>query len=278
MSGAAPRAAGLEDAPATPAPRVLRTPNWVGLWTLYRRQLTAFLRFGLESISGPLVSSLLFLAVFVLALAGREEMLPGIGVAEFVAPGLVAFALAHSAFDMGAFPVLHDKLEGMIQDVAMAPLSALEIVAGYVLSAATAALLNAAAILAVVALFVPLAFASAAQALLFAGLLALLFALVGMLVGLWADKWDHYSAAETFLIMPLGLLSGTFFSIATLPEAGQALMRANPVFYGIDGFRAGILGASESEAWLGAVLLVVIEIGLVLVLWRLVARGYKIRA
>lgn len=278
MSGAAPRPAGLDDASAAPTPRILRAPNWVGVKTLYRRQLTAFLRFGLESIGGPLVSSLLFLAVFVLALAGREEMLPGIGVAEFVAPGLVAFALAHSAFDMGAFPVLHDKLEGMIQDVAMAPLSALEIVAGYVLAAATAALLNAAAILAVVALFVPLAFASILQALLFAGLLALLFALLGMLIGLWADKWDHYSAAETFLIMPLGLLSGTFFSIATLPETGQALMRANPVFYGIDGFRAGILGVSESEAWLGAVLLAVLEIALVLVLWRLVARGYKIRA
>jgi ABC-2 type transport system permease protein len=257
--------------------RAVSVPNWLGLWTLYRRQLTAFLRFGLESIGGPLVSSLLFLAVFVLALAGRQEMLPGIGVAQFVAPGLVAFALTHSAFDMGAFPVLHDKLEGMIQDITMAPLSPLELLAGYVLAAATAGLINAAVILAAVSVFVPLPMVAVGQALGFALLLAALFALLGMLVGLWANKWDHYSAAETFLVMPLGLLSGSFFSIQMLPEAGQAILRANPVFYGIDGFRAGILGHAESQPWLGVALLLAVELALVVFLWCLVARGYKIR-
>jgi ABC-2 type transport system permease protein len=258
-------------------PRDIRSPNWLGLWALYRRQMSAFLKLGVETIGAPVVSSLLFLAVFVLALAGREEMLPGVGVAQFVAPGIAAFALAHNAFEMAAFPVLHDKLEGMIQDLVMAPLSAAELVAGYLLSAVSAALISLGVILAAVSIFVPLPMAAVGLALGFALLLAMLFGLLGLLVGLWADKWEHYSAAETFLILPLGLLSGSFFSIQVLPATGQALLRANPVFYGIDGFRAGILGHAESQIWLGAAILIAIEVVLGVLVWHLFARGYKIR-
>ena len=256
--------------------------NWRGLWSLYRREMKRYFKYAIEALGGPIVSSLLFLAVFTLA-AGEEAYSrvvaggEGPDLGAFIAPGIAAFSLALSAFHGGCFPVLYDKLEGMITDVIGAPLTEGELVFGFILSAATMGLLTGAGVAGAALLFVDLEIQDPLGVLLFAVLLSLVFATLGFIVGLWADTWDRCAAVETFLVMPLGLLSGSFFPLASLPELGQQAIRLNPVFYGIDGFRAGFIGWSDSSALLGAPLLAGLFLALYALAWHLIRRGYKIK-
>lgn len=259
------------------APRRFGRVNWRGLWTLYRRGFLRFLRFAPEGTLGQVVSSGLFLIVFTLALPDRVTTLGGVAPLVFLLPGIVAYQGFHAAFENAAFPVVYDKLEGMIGDVMMAPLKASEIVVAYVGSATLAGLLTGAAILLLGSLVVPLPLASLPTVLAFALLGSLLFALLGFLTGLWAEKWDRYALVETFLVLPLGILSGTFFSLAAVPDVGRELMLLNPVFYGIDGLRAGFIGSAQAPLGAGLALLAVLDLLLFLLCWRLASVGYKIR-
>ncbi|GAB4393781.1 MAG: ABC transporter permease [Kiloniellaceae bacterium] len=259
-------------------PLAFRRCNWRGLWALYYGYgVSRFLRFGLETLVGPLVSSLLFLLVFVVGQRGLGEMLPGVGLKEFIAPGVVLYAVVYTAFQNSAAMIVMDKMEGSLADVQMAPVSPLEIMAGFALSAASCGLMSGTLVLAGTAIFVDYSYFDVTVVLGFAVLAALLFALAGCIVGLWAERWDHYGAVEGFLIVPLGLLSGTFFSVERLPEAVRDWIYFNPVFYAVDGFRAGLIGQSETALPLGAGLLAGLNLALGLVAWRLFAAGYKIR-
>jgi ABC-2 type transport system permease protein len=260
-----------------PEPRRFGAVNWRGVWSLYRRNVHRFFRYGIESIGGPAVSSLLFLAVFDLALGGRGEMAPGASLAQFITPGIVIFSLAHSAFESAAAPIVYDKLDGMIGDVIGAPLTPLEVTAGYVLAAATDGLITGTVILGLMAVFVELPFHSLVAILGFAVAAALLFALIGVLTGLWADRWDNYSAAETFLILPLGLLSGAFFSLQGVPESVRWLFELNPVFHAVQGFRFGFIGATGGQVLASAIVLGALILALAGLAWRLFAIGYKIK-
>ncbi|MGH6947480.1 MAG: ABC transporter permease [Kiloniellales bacterium] len=252
--------------------------NWRGLWTLYWRNLARFLKLAMETLGAPAVTALLFIAVFVLALEGREEMLPGISVARFVAPGIVMFSLLHCAFESAAFPILYDKMEGMIQDVAAAPLSPIEILLGYAFAATSCALFVGVAVTFVVSFFVETQLVMPLALIGFAAAAALLFALFGTLVGLWADKWEHYAAAETFLVLPLGLLSGAFFTLRDLPHDLHWLFAINPVFHAINGFRYGFIGESDASLATGIGFLLLLDLLLAVFAWRLFVVGYKIRA
>ena len=260
--------------------RVFGAVNWRGLWSLYRREMKRYFKYVIEALGGPVVSSLLFLAVFSLA-AGEEAYgsivagSQGPDLGAFIAPGMAGFSLALGAFHGGCYPVLYDKLEGMITDVVGAPLTATELVIGYVFSAATMGLLTGIAVAAAALLVVDIQVLALWRLLLFGGLLSLVMATLGFLVGLWADTWDRCSAVETFLVMPLGLLSGSFFPLDTLPELGQAAIRLNPVFYGVDGFRSGFIGWSDSSALLGLPVLAALFLALFALAWLLIRRGYK---
>ncbi|MFQ6018269.1 MAG: ABC transporter permease [Kiloniellaceae bacterium] len=265
--------------PAAMAPDARRhgAVNWRGLWNLFRRGMHRFFRYAAETLGGPAVSSLLFLAIFVLALGGTGEVVPGVPLATFVAPGIVMFSMTHSAFENAAAPILYDKLEGMIGDIVSAPLSPLEIVAGYALSATASALVTGTLIVGLMSLFVELSVHSVAAVLGFALGGALLFALAGTVIGIWADRWDHYSAAETFLILPLGLLSGAFFTLERLPADARWAFEVNPVFHAVDGFRFGFTGHADGMILAGAGVLAVLNLALMLIAWRLFAIGYKIK-
>ncbi len=259
-------------------PLTFRRVNWRGLWAVYYGYgVSRFLRFGLETLVGPLVSSLLFLLVFVVGQRGLGEMLPGVGLKEFIAPGVVLYAVVYTAFQNSAAMIVMDKMEGTIADVQMAPLSSLEVVAGFALSAATCGLMAGTLVAAGTALFVDYSYFDATVVLGFAVLAALFFALLGSIAGLWAERWDHYGAVEGFLVVPLGLLSGTFFSVERLPEAFRDWIYFNPVFYAVDGFRAGFIGQAETSLALGAGILTALNLVLALLAWRLFAAGYKIR-
>lgn len=252
--------------------------NLRGLWTLFRRGLGRHLAWWTESLVGPCVSSLIFLTVFVLARGGLAgPVWPDLDLASFVAPGLVAFAFCHVAFSATGVNLLFDKMEGMVQDLLSAPLTSLELTLGWVFSAACSGLVTGAVVLLAFLPFVDWPAFDLLCLLGFALLGALLFAVLGLLIGLWARKWDHYSAADSFLMLPLGLLSGTFFVRADLPPLGGEILMANPVFHVVDGFRAALVGRADGDLALGAAYLSLLILALGLLAWRLVHHGWHLK-
>ena len=251
--------------------------NWRGIWSLYRRDLIRFLRYAGESIAGPAMSSLMFLAIFQLALGDAGDPMPGIPLAQFLVPGIVMFSVTQNAFENAAIALFHDKIEGIIGDILGAPITPLEVICAFAAAAAGNALITGAVILALMALFVDLPLHDPIAALGFAAAAALVFALLGTIVGICAERWDHFSAAETFLVFPIALLSGAFFSVANLPEHAQWLFRANPVFHALDGFRYGFIGQAQEPPAVAAAVLVVLIATLGALAWRLFAKGYKLK-
>lgn len=257
--------------------------NGRGLATLIGRGLWRHLHMWVHSLGGAAVSNLLFLTVLVLA---RDAALGPVWVdgagraydaASFVAPGLIAYAACHAAFETVGMYLVWDKMEGVVQDLLSAPLTAAELLAGWVLGATLAGFASGAAVTLVFLPFVDWPWPDPLPLLGFGMLGLLFFALLGVLVGLWARKWDHYAAAETFLLLPLGLLSGTFFLRQDLPPLGRELLFANPVFHVIDGIRSGFLGRSDGEPLFAVLLLLGLVTALSLVAWRLVLRGWHLK-
>ncbi len=262
----------------SPRVRPFGPVNWRGMWSLYRREQLRFLRYGVESIAGPAITSLMFLAIFQLALGDRADPMPGVALAQFLAPGIVMFSLAHSAFEAAAVAIFHDKIEGMIGDILGAPMTPLEVVGAFALAAVSNATITASVILAIMAIFVDLPLHAPFAVAGFALAAALLFALLGVIVGICAERWDHFSAAETFLVFPIALLSGAFFAVSSLPAGVQWLFQANPVFHALEGFRYGFTGqAQESLVLAAGVVLTLIGV-LGVLAWLLFAKGYKLKA
>ncbi|MGF1612276.1 MAG: ABC transporter permease [Kiloniellales bacterium] len=262
-------------APGPALPRPLGVVNWAGLWTHGRRGLQVYFHYAISTIGGPAVSGLLFLAIFSITLGDLVEPGSGASFIHFVVPGIGMVFLTHQAFQQAAFLILDDKLEGMIADFLMAPLSPLELMLGYALHAAVTGLVTGGVLLAIMALLTGLPLAAPWAVLGYAALGALLFAGIGTLAGLWAERWEHYSAAETFLILPLGILSGAFFSLESLPEATRWLIALNPAFYVIEGFRSGFIGGAAPAV--GIPLLLCLIVALWACNWRLFAVGYKLK-
>ena len=260
-----------------PSPRPIGAMNGLGCWTLCRRGLLRFWRWSWSSLGGACVSSVLLLAVFTLAAGEQGETIRGLSVGTFVAPGVLFFAIAHTAFESGAVLILEDKIEGTLSEVLMAPLAPMEMTAGFIVPPMANALVAGAVVFLVTLPFADYLFANPGVTLAFALLDALVFALIGGLVGLWADKWEHYGAAEAFLMLPLGFLSGGFFALDSLPEPARAMVQLNPLFHAVNGGRGGLTGVAEREPLLGAVFLLVLALFLAFVLWRLVISGYKVR-
>jgi len=250
------------------------------IWTLfYRRGVIRFMRFWVESLLGPMVSTMLFMTVFALALGPDGEMVPGLTALQFIAPGLAVFVLSQTAFQNVCFMLIIDKQEGVITDVLMAPLSPIELLFGYSLAGIANALLVALLLLGAMTVFTGPMLYSLGVTLFFAISAALLFSMIGVLVGLWSDKWDQFSLVDNFLVLPLGLLSGTFFTLNRIPESWQWLFEANPMFWIISGFRYGITGYGSVEdlIWQGGTLVCLVLI-MMFCGWLLFKRGYKIKS
>jgi ABC-2 type transport system permease protein len=244
--------------------------------TLYRREIRRYVLIWEENLGGAVVTALLFFVVFRLALEGAPDPLPGIGLSAFLAPGLVLVAAGQTAFAAGANWILHDKLEGTIGDVLTPPLSAAERVAAFAFGAATAGALSGTAVAAVVLPFAAVAWEAPMALLFFLAAGALLHGLAGVLVGLWAERWDQLSAAETFLLVPAIYMSAAFFPASSLPETWRAAILLNPAFYAVDGLRYGFLGRSEGDPLIAAAVLVALDLALFGLAWVLFRRGWKL--
>jgi ABC-2 type transport system permease protein len=251
----------------------------VGLQTLYFKEVRRFFKVQLQTIWAPAITTLLFLAIFALALGGVKRTVLGVPYADFLGPGLIVMGMVQNAFQNSSSSILIAKIQGSIVDVLMPPLSTGELLGAIVAGAVTRAWAVGLAVWAAM-LFWPgvnVSVDNGLQVFAFGTLGAMLLALGGVLTGMWADKFDHAAAVTNFVIQPLTLLSGTFYAIDRLPDTARAISLGNPFFYLIDGFRAGFIGVAEAPVLVGLLYVG----GLTLLLWALcywaLAKGWKLR-
>jgi ABC-2 type transport system permease protein len=256
--------------------------NWLGLETLFAKEVRRFLKVSFQTIFAPLISTLLFLLVFIQAMGGRAAV-GGVPYVEFLAPGLIMMAILTNAFANSSSSIIIGKVQGSIVDVLMPPLSASELLAAFVAGAACRGLLVAVVTAVTSAVFMALAstpmhISNLWAATYFAAAAALMFGMLGVIGGIWADKFDQLAAFTNFVITPLTFLSGTFYAISNLPEPFHTITRFNPVFYLIDGFRYGFTGAGEAPVALGIAITFAINAALAVICFRLLKSGYKLKS
>ena len=257
--------------------RHLGRVNWRGLWTLYMKEVRRFLNVVTQTVAAPVVTTLLFLAIFTLALGRSVEVVNGIPFAQFLAPGLVMMAMVQNSFANTSSSIVIAKVQGNIVDVLMPPISPGEFVAAYALAGMTRGIVVGLSTGIVMAFFVPMGFENLLFVLFFGAAASLMLSTIGIIGGIWADKFDHMAAITNFVITPLAFLSGTFYSIERLPEPFHTIAFFNPFFYMIDGFRSGFIGVSDAPFWLGMLVLGAVNAFLLLVAWRMVSSGYKLK-
>lgn len=269
---------------AGPGVPIIRNVNWGGLWTLYVKEVRRFFKVQLQTVWAPAVTTLLFLVVFTVALGGggRVVTLDGVAVpfANFIAPGLIVMGMLQNAFANSSFSLLVGKIQGTIVDYLMPPLSTGELLAALCGGAVTRAFCVGAAVWLAMALWPGVDVTPAhIWAILWFGFLGSLFlALMGVLTSIWAEKFDHAAAVTNFVVAPLALLSGTFYSVDRLSPLFQAISHANPFFYIISGFRYGFLGVADSPILLGSAVILLLDIVLALACYALLRSGWKIKS
>lgn len=254
--------------------------NIIGLTTLYKREVGRFLKVFLQTVIAPAVTTLLFLIIFTVALGRGGREVVGIPFATFLAPGLIAMAVLQNSFANTSSSLLIGKVQGTILDFLMPPLSAFELMLGFVSGAVTRGVMVAVTV-AIPMFFYPgvdLIFAHPLMLLYFIVSAAVMMALLGLLTAIWAEKFDHAAAVQNFLIQPLSLLSGTFYSITVLAPSWQMVSHANPFFYLIDGVRYGMLGHSDGNVVQGALIILALNVTLWLWAQYLFRSGYKLRS
>ncbi|MDZ4736270.1 MAG: ABC transporter permease [Rhodospirillaceae bacterium] len=262
---------------APPRHRRVGPINWIGLATLYFKEVRRFAKVATQTVIAPVITSLLFLAIFSLALGRTVQTIGGVSFAEFLAPGLIMMSMVQNAFANTSSSIMISKVQGSIVDLLMPPLSPGEIVVAMVLGGVTRGIAVGLAAVIGMSFFVPIAVHDAGFILFHAIAASLLLAQLGILGGIWAEKFDHIAAITNFVITPFAFLSGAFYSVQRLPEPWITIAHWNPFFYMIDGFRYGFIGHADGSLTVGMLLLIAAN-GLMLWLnWRLIAIGYKLR-
>ena len=251
--------------------------NGPGLYTLTAREIHRFGKIWLQTILAPVVAALLFLVVFDLAFADQRSDINGVTFAAFLAPGMVMMAVIQNSFANTSSSVLHAKILGNIVDTVAAPLSPTELNIGYALGGAARGLTVAVATSVVLFPLVGTGFAQPLWATYFVLAACLLLANIGIVTGMWAEKFDHTATVTNFIVTPLSFLSGTFYSVSSLPEPWNEISRWNPFFYLIDGFRYGVLGVSDAEPSTGLAVTLIANLLVGLLTWRLFQIGYKLK-
>ncbi len=253
--------------------------NWEGLRTLYVKEVRRFFKVQTQTVWAPAVTTLLFLVIFTVALGGVKRTVMGVPFADFIAPGLIVMTMMQTAFANASFSLLVGKIQGTIVDYLMPPLSTGELIAGLIGAAVTRAFLVGGAVWLAMALWpgVEVGLRHPLAALWFALMGALLLALLGLITSIWAEKFDHAAAVTNFVVAPLSLLSGTFYSVEQLSPLFRAISHANPFFYVISGFRYGFLAEADSPIWFGAGILLALNLCLVALCYALLRSGWKIK-
>lgn len=251
--------------------------NWRGTHTLFYKELLRFYKVALQTLVAPVVTALLYLLVFSHALSAHVQALPGVAYTSFLIPGLIMMSVIQNAFANSSSSLIQSKITGNLLFILVAPLSSFEFFLAFVAAAVVRGVVVGLGIYLVTLPFIALPVHSAFLLIAFALLGSALLGALGLIAGMWAEKFDQLAGFQNFLIMPLSFLSGVFYSLHSLPPFWRHLSRVNPFFYIVDGFRYGFFGRSDVSPWaslaiVGAALAIVGAATL-----HLLTRGYKIR-
>ena len=252
--------------------------NWVGAWTLYKKEVLRFLIVWIQTIFSPLISSLLFLLVLSLAIGTDRGDVLGVSFITFLAPGLISMQVIQQSFSHSSSSFMIGKIQGNIVDLLYAPLSATEVTISVALAAVTRSVVIAIVSIIVFKLIINIEITNYFLLMVFTLLSSFILGNIGIIAGLWAEKFDHMATVTNFVIVPLSFLSGTFYSIERLPELLQMISKANPFFYMIDGFRYSFIGKADGSIFVGLIYLSALSFVSWFVTYLLYKKGYKIKS
>lgn len=253
-------------------------PNWIGLRTLYMREVRRFAKVYTQTILAPVMTTLLFLAVFTLALGNTHRVVANLPFVQFLAPGLIMMTIAQNAFANTSSSIMVSKVQGNIVDILMPPFTPNELHFALVMGGVSRGIAVGITVGIAMSLFVNINIHALFYTLFHAFMASIMLSQLGLIGGIWAEKFDHMAAITNFLITPLTFLSGTFYSIQRLPDIFQAIAHLNPFFYMIDGFRYGVIGHADGNLTAGLVVMVGTNAMLWLICTWMLRTGYKLKA
>ncbi len=256
----------------------IKSVNWIGVYTLFKREIARFLKIYLQTIFGPALTTLLFLIIFALALGRATKLIHDIPFLEFLAPGLIIMAMIQNAFGNSSSSLLSAKVAGNIIDLLLPPLTSLEFAFAFLAGAICRGLFVGIVVSLLILIFVPIRIYDPISLIYFSIISSSIMGLLGLITGIWADKFDHVAAITNFIVTPLSLLSGTFYSISTLPGYFYYISQLNPFFYMIDGFRYSMIGYSDANIYIGGGVLFIINLILFIISVVMLKTGFKLKA
>ena len=254
-----------------------RVARWTGFRTLLYKEVLRFWKVAFQTVAAPVLNAVLFLLIFSHVLDRHVTVYGDVSYTTFLVPGLIMMSLLQNAFANSSSSLIQSKITGNIIFVLLPPISYREFFTAYVAASVLRGLMVAVGVWLVAVPFVDLPMAYPLWVLMFAVLGGAILGAFGVIAGIWADKFDQLSAFQNFLIMPLTMLSGVFYSIHSLPKLWQDISHANPFFYMIDGFRYGFFGQSDVSPWLSLSVVGVCFVLLSGLTLSMLARGYKLR-
>ena len=248
-----------------------------GFPTLLYKEVLRFWKVSFQTVGAPVLSAILYLIVFAHALAGHVQAFPGVTYVEFLVPGLAMMAMLQNAFANSSSSIIQSKITGNIIFILLPPMSALELFLAYLLAAMVRGIVVGMGVFAATLWLVPIPISNPLWVLAFALVGTAILGVLGIVAGIWAEKFDQLAAFQNFLVMPLTFLAGVFYSMHTLPPFWQAISKLNPFFYAIDGFRYGFFGQSDVSPWTSLAFATAALAALSWATLGLLQRGYKLR-
>ena len=252
--------------------------NWIGFWTLYKKEVLRYLIVWVQTLLSPIISSLLFFMVLSVAIGNNRSDMLGVSFMSFLAPGLIAMQVIQQSFSHSSSSFMIGKIQGNIVDILYAPLSAGEVTFAVSLAATTRSFMIGIFSLFIFYFLVDIQIKNFYSLIFYTFISSFILGSVGIIAGLWAEKFDHMASITNFFIVPLSFLSGTFYSIDNLPGFLQTISKCNPFFYMIDGFRYGFLEQSDGSIFIGSFYLIILALILWLMTYLLYKKGYKIKS
>lgn len=258
--------------------RTVSTINWIGLGYFYQKEVRKFTNIWIQTLLAPAISSLLFFSIFMLAVQRRAAYVGELQFEAFLVPGLIMMSVLQNSFINASSSIVIGKIQRNIVDTLMPPLSSMELGIGYVGAALTRGIMVGSAVTVTLSFVGPVSMQNPLLALYFLLSGSMMMACIGIMVGIWADKFDHQATISNFIIAPLTFLSGTFYSITALPQAVQKISLCNPFFYVINGLRYSFTGYTDGSILFGACYLAMINITLFTIVYFILKSGYKLKA
>ncbi|WP_422063950.1 ABC transporter permease [Shimia sp.] len=252
--------------------------NWLGLGTLAKREILRFVAVWTQTLLAPLVTAGLFLLIFSIAIGPSRGDVMGVPFLTFLIPGIMTMTVIQNAFANTSSSIVISKVQGNIVDTLMPPLAPLELVLGYLAGAVARGLCVAVAISLALWIVLGQGVAHPIWALTFVLLGGAMMGAVGIVAGIFANKFDQMAAITNFIVTPLAFLSGTFYSVSALPEVLQTFTRVNPIFYLIDGARYGMIGVSDGSPILGLAVVTGVTLALCGLAWQMLKTGYRLKS